>query len=346
MPAILLTLLITLMPIAYGYAPAIEPLYHNPSISSVTLFRLQTYLAESERALIDYHPQACQDILSYQQTLALMWIKLFFSEQESCQSPESNLCELAISHLKAKFLDEKHHPEILPIPDGWNIPQNHRQVFSYFNPCIVQGLCIPPPQAQPSYHLCSPDTLRYRRSLKQKQAIVAWADIANPRKGGRVWIHLVDDYLKRQPLTVQEKITIRAILATALHDAAQLAFRLKYHYLIKRPCEKGIPPVDIPCPLSPAYPSIHAALGGAAEAIMCFYFPHDRAYWKELSHECADSRIWAGVHFYEDIKAGRSLGYRVGENRLTHPLNPIFCKEITHIKCDNIPLRRLYPRNN
>src|SRR5262245_52848632 len=101
-------------------------------------------------------------------------------------------------------------------------------------------------------------------------------------------------------------------LNAALHDATVAAWDSKYAYNRPRPTE--LDPAlagDTPVPRSPAYPSEHAAVAGAAAEVLAYFFPKEADGYRALAEEAARSRVVAGVQYPSDAAAGLELGRRV-----------------------------------
>jgi membrane-associated phospholipid phosphatase len=64
----------------------------------------------------------------------------------------------------------------------------------------------------------------------------------------------------------------------------------------------------------PSFPSLHAAVAGAAGAVLPYLFPDAEAgRFAPLVEEAATSRLWAGANYPSDIEAGLALGQAIGE---------------------------------
>src|SRR6266852_8241975 len=64
-------------------------------------------------------------------------------------------------------------------------------------------------------------------------------------------------------------------------------------------------------PLSPAYPSEHAAVAGTASAILAYLFSNDAESFTSMADEAARSRLLAGIQYPSDTTAGLELGRKV-----------------------------------
>jgi membrane-associated phospholipid phosphatase len=65
---------------------------------------------------------------------------------------------------------------------------------------------------------------------------------------------------------------------------------------------------------APSFPSLHAAVAGAAGAVLPYLFPDAKAgRFEPLVEEAATSRLWAGANYPSDVEAGLALGQAIGE---------------------------------
>ena len=63
-----------------------------------------------------------------------------------------------------------------------------------------------------------------------------------------------------------------------------------------------------------SFPSIHAAVAGAASTVLAYLFPDASSDgFAEQAEEAATSRLWAGAAYRSDVEAGLDLGRAVGE---------------------------------
>jgi membrane-associated phospholipid phosphatase len=107
---------------------------------------------------------------------------------------------------------------------------------------------------------------------------------------------------------------VAPLVNVAIYDATIAAWDSKYAY--HRPRPRDVDPTIEPAvdaPLSPAYPSEHAAAAGAAAAVLEYLFPSEAQTFVDLAEEAAQSRVQAGVHYPSDVRAGLALGRAVGE---------------------------------
>lgn len=100
----------------------------------------------------------------------------------------------------------------------------------------------------------------------------------------------------------------------AVNDTFVVAWFFKYLWDVGRPnqYDRNLPMV-LPTPRFPSYPSAHATVAGCAEVMLSYFFPRDSFRIKEVMAECAESRLYAGVHFKVDNDEGLRLGRQIGE---------------------------------
>jgi membrane-associated phospholipid phosphatase len=104
-----------------------------------------------------------------------------------------------------------------------------------------------------------------------------------------------------------------ALLNVAIYDATVAAWDSKYAYNRPRPSE--IDPTTstvVPTPRSPAYPSEHAVVAGAASTVLSYLYPANAQNYADLAREAGQSRLEAGVQYQSDVDDGLELGRQVG----------------------------------
>ena len=107
-----------------------------------------------------------------------------------------------------------------------------------------------------------------------------------------------------------------AIFHTAIHDAAIAAWDAQVAHARPSPAATSdeITPAAGVDPARSSFPSEHAAVAGAAAAVLAYLIPDAEAgRFDALATEAAESRIAAGAAFPSDVEAGLALGQAVGE---------------------------------
>jgi hypothetical protein len=138
-----------------------------------------------------------------------------------------------------------------------------------------------------------------------------------------------------QGRSLSENARSLALINMAISDSLVASFLNKYHYTFWRP-ETAIhasgntswaPFITTPC--FPSYPSNHgSAANGAAEVMRRLYGEAGHtitltnpavptiilqytSFW-QITHDIADARIYGGIHYRFDQRAGARLGHAVG----------------------------------
>jgi hypothetical protein len=102
------------------------------------------------------------------------------------------------------------------------------------------------------------------------------------------------------------------LLNVAAYDALVAAWDAKTTYQRPRPSQldRAIVPVGAQ-PSSPAYPSEHAVVAGAAAAVLGYLFPNDAERYTALAEQAGQATVQAGLQFPSDVQAGLELGRNV-----------------------------------
>ena len=121
---------------------------------------------------------------------------------------------------------------------------------------------------------------------------------------------LIDTYKVPAPMAAH----ILAVVLAAINDTFVLTWKLKFDWLVARPNQLDQSLVTIlSTPRHPTYPSGHATVGGCSEVVLGYFFPGEAKKLRKMFQECADSRLYAGVHFPIDNEEGLRLGRQVGQ---------------------------------
>jgi membrane-associated phospholipid phosphatase len=131
---------------------------------------------------------------------------------------------------------------------------------------------------------------------------------------GYRWMLLAEQYVVNEGLPTPLQTRALALVAAAISDATIAAWDSKYAYNRKHPSDLDgtVAPV-VAVPQSPSYPSEHAAVAGAAAAVLAYLFPDQAANVADLAGQAATSRVMAGVAFPSDVFSGLDMGQSVGQ---------------------------------
>ena len=154
------------------------------------------------------------------------------------------------------------------------------------------------------------------------------------------WISIAEGVIKQQRPTNAQALRELALLSAAEADAGVEAWLIKYTYWSVRPitaiwrlcdggqtlCSEDTVRADpsratyrgqwyspIATPSFPSYPSAHAAFSAAASSVIGYFFPSVAAKVNAMAEQAAQSRLYAGIHYPEDLRDGLSLGRLIGQ---------------------------------
>ena len=207
-------------------------------------------------------------------------------------------------------------------PDGISIPATPLLVLSRAD---VFRPPTPPEIGSPAFQAAL-DTVRQAvrdRTAGQRRAARRWAR----RSASLIWAGIAADGLAQRGAGEAEAARTLAVLQAGFHDATVACFEAKYHYGFPRPShvDPAIePPPLVGVPNFPAYPAGHGCAAGVAETVLAWALPEAADSAQAQAHEMAESRLWAGVHYPFDNRAGVALGRAVGRaviaaaDRLAH----------------------------
>ena len=119
--------------------------------------------------------------------------------------------------------------------------------------------------------------------------------------------------VRREQLSVPREVRLLAPFAALYVDAFIAAHDAKYTFWRLRPsmADPTIVPF-IPLPNHPAYVSNAAIIHSAVAELVGSMFPPEAAHWQYLSEEVGLSRIYGGIHYPSDERAGNQMGKRIG----------------------------------
>ena len=111
--------------------------------------------------------------------------------------------------------------------------------------------------------------------------------------------------VRRERLSVPREVRLLAPFAALHVDAYIAAHDAKYTFWRLRPsmADPTIVPL-IPLPNHPAYVSNAAIIDSAVAELVGSMFPQEAAHWQYLGEEAGLSRIYGGIHYPSDERAG------------------------------------------
>ena len=320
-----------------------------------------------EKLAYDFFPHTTPEMKEKIQKLAEKWRKNLLRKYHAAAILESENYGIAIANIVFQWSAKdsighqaylyNYHPDYQPLPhkgawqpDSFNampalLPYWGRA--KTFVTAVNDMPSLPPitfseennsiffAQAMEVYTASKPMT------EKKRQIAEFWSD-DHPRitfcPASR-WIAIANQILDIQKPDLSTTLETYLKLGFALNDAAVKTWHEKYYFNMMRPdtyIQKYIDTTWQPLhetPPFPAYPSGHAAFGGAAttilDAILDFKAPFtDRSHenteifnekprtyysFKEMAEENALSRLYIGVHYRMDCEEGLRIGYLIGK---------------------------------
>lgn len=217
--------------------------------------------------------------------------------------------------------DKNLYPEKVGAGYWAGIKPYYGQAGGNWQPWLVDNIkhfTVPPPPAYDSAEeknqLDQTKNALDHATEKQKLSIVYWAGGPGTITPLGIWLQYANGYMIAQQVSLKKMLLVRSVLTMGMADAGIACYNTKYTYWASRPfmLDKAIVSI-MPTPNHPSYPSGHATFSGAAETILTYYFPENKAQWVSLANEASDTRIWSGIHFPIDASAGMDLGIKVGD---------------------------------
>jgi PAP2 superfamily len=220
-----------------------------------------------------------------------------------------------------------------------------------FVPARIGQFQPPPPPALTSKEYTADfnevKTLGRADSTKRKaeQTIIAWFwedGVGTVTPPGH-WNRVAQTAARSKKTTLVENARLFALLNFALADAGILCWECKYKHRLWRPVAAIRNAADddnpdtaadadwhplLPTPPFPSYVSGHSSFSGAGAAVLADFFGDDTAVvaksdafpgmkrtfssFSALAQECGRSRIYGGIHYECDNRAGLEMGKALG----------------------------------
>lgn len=181
------------------------------------------------------------------------------------------------------------------------------------------------------------------RTADQTQIARLWANVGTPTTVFFVWNNVARSVARSEGTTIVENARLFALMNIAYHDALQTTMTSKFVHGLWRPVtairradEDGNPNTAqdanwtplVGNPPYPTYAGNHAAIGTSQATILALFFGRDdisfqhtwegaggatRSYpgFTAMANEEERSRVYGGIHFTFDQKAGQKVGIDV-----------------------------------
>jgi len=175
----------------------------------------------------------------------------------------------------------------------------------------------PPDEAATQAEIAELKALMAQRDAAAFESVAYW-DAGSPAYR---WVQLADERQKSLPPGPLHGRTM-SLITVAMYDALIAAWDAKYTYNRPRPSalDATLTTLVTP-PNSPAYPSAHAVVAGAASTVMAYLWPEEAEQYRAMAEEAAQSRLLAGVQYPSDVEVGLALGRAVGEKLVERAQN-------------------------
>jgi membrane-associated phospholipid phosphatase len=192
------------------------------------------------------------------------------------------------------------------------------------------------------------------RTAEQSAIAKFWYGAAGTFTANGYWNQIAQEVAQQRGDSLVQDARLFALLNLAQADAYFAVFDTKYTYNFWRPVtairaadtdgnpDTAADPAWTPFLVTPAHPSYdsgHSAISAAGAAVLAAFFGTDavpfslssdglpgvtRSYasFSAAAQECADSRVYAGIHWRFDCTAGLTMGNEVGDYVVTHFLLP------------------------
>jgi hypothetical protein len=160
------------------------------------------------------------------------------------------------------------------------------------------------------------EVVNFQRTFLTNAAAMYWQ---TPRRTTTHWMQAADlkIFEYRLDTSPPRPARVQALVNVAAYDAAVACWDAKYTYWAMRPFQYDdrFTPI-IPVPPHPSYPAAHGCYSGSAAAVLSALFPRDAAALNAQADEAGMARLWSGIHFPSDIRAGLTLGRTVAQRTM------------------------------
>ena len=155
------------------------------------------------------------------------------------------------------------------------------------------------------------------RTPEQLEIARFWADGAGTYTPPGHWNELAADLIRSSEMGELHAARVMALTNMAMADGMIGCWDSKFAYWVIRPyqADAGIS-TPIGQPPHPSYPSGHACSSSAAAEVLAALFPARASELKAMATEACDSRVYAGIHYRFDAKAGSEIGEKTGTRAL------------------------------
>lgn len=148
------------------------------------------------------------------------------------------------------------------------------------------------------------------RTPEQIAAVHYWGDKPPPV----IWNNILNQQIQKYKnnMSIFDIAYSGVYLNVAIYDAFISCWYTKYDYWTARPFQRiSNFTTEIPTPNFPGYTSGHSVISMVASKVLGKIFPQEKSYFHNQAVEAALSRLWAGIHFKQDVINGMDQGDKI-----------------------------------
>jgi membrane-associated phospholipid phosphatase len=154
----------------------------------------------------------------------------------------------------------------------------------------------------------------FKRTPKSNADANFWEFAVGGSRNFQYWNGHLGRLLLENGLATNPVRTARAyaLFQAGFYDVGVACWDAKYAYWAIRPSQLDPKLVTVfAVPNHPSYPAAHACYSMASALMLGDMFPADAAPLVALGEQSGNSRVWAGIHYPEDVAAGQELARKV-----------------------------------
>ncbi|HEY9385748.1 MAG TPA: vanadium-dependent haloperoxidase [Nitrososphaeraceae archaeon] len=147
------------------------------------------------------------------------------------------------------------------------------------------------------------------KTSNQIKAVHYWGDKPPPV----IWNNILNQQIQKyNKMSIFDAAYASVYLNIGMYDAFVSCWYAKYDYWSARPFQRinNITTV-IPTPNFPGYTSGHSVISMVASKVLGEIFPQEKNYFHNQGIEAGLSRLWAGIHFKQDVINGMDQGDKI-----------------------------------
>ena len=149
-----------------------------------------------------------------------------------------------------------------------------------------------------------------QRTPEQIAAVHYWGDKPPPV----IWNTILNEQIEKYNMSFFDASYASVYLNVGMYDGFVSCWYTKYDYWTARPFQRiANITAEIPTPNFPGYTSGHSVISTIAGRILGEIFPNEGDYFSKQATEAGLSRLWAGIHFKQDIVKGMNQGSKIAE---------------------------------